>query len=172
MILKALKEKSNQKYINKLLTTRKVAVNNKKITALGVLLNVSEFDDFEAFRNYFKALELTSPKSRIVAFSKDKDINHNHWDALVTPKDFGWKGKINNTDLQTFLDTDFDALICYYKENQRELNQLALMSRANFKIGISVEDQSFYDLIIDVQPEEFEVFKTEFKKYLTILNKI
>ena len=54
MFLKVFKTKSNQKFINKLLTDRNVSVNNQKMESVGVILNMNEFSDFEAFRNYFK----------------------------------------------------------------------------------------------------------------------
>ena len=44
--------------------------------------------------------------------------------------------------------------------------------KANFKIGLSNTDQRLYDLIIDVKPDQFGVFKEELKKYLTVLNKL
>ena len=46
------------------------------------------------------------------------------------------------------------------------------MSKANFKVGISNTDERLYDLIIDVKPKQFQLFKTEFVKYLNILNKL
>ncbi len=67
MILKAFKEKSIQKYINKLLANRKSSVTNTKVKTVGVLLNASEFHEFEVFRLYFKDLGLTSPKHKIIA---------------------------------------------------------------------------------------------------------
>ena len=56
MILKAFKANSNQKYINKLLNARQVAVSNLRMNSVGVILNMNEFSDFDAFRNYFKEL--------------------------------------------------------------------------------------------------------------------
>ena len=91
---------------------------------------------------------------------------------LFTPKDFGWNGKIKNVDLQSFVEKDFDALICFYKQNTIELDLITATSNANFKIGISNKDNRLYDFIIDVNPKNFDVFKTELKKYLTVLNKI
>jgi hypothetical protein len=74
--------------------------------------------------------------------------------------------------LQTFIDTEFDALICFYKEDALELNSVTAQSNANFKIGLSNTDQRLYDLIIDVKPSNFQLFKEELKKYLTVLNKL
>ena len=54
MILKAFKEKSNQKYVNKILAKRQTAVNSNKVKTVAVLLNANEFHEFEVFRVYFK----------------------------------------------------------------------------------------------------------------------
>ena len=172
MILKAFKEKSNQKYINKLLSARKAAVDSRKILSLGVILNVNEFKDFEAFRTFLKELGIKSNKIKIIAFVEDEKDQGYHWETYFGPKDFGWNGKINNVELQTFIDTEFDALISFYKEDTIELNSITAQSSANFKIGLSNTDQRLYDLIIDVKPSDFSLFKSELKKYLTVLNKL
>ena len=172
MILKAFKEKSNQKYINKLLSARKAAVDSRKILSFGVILNVNEFKDFEAFRTFLKELGIKSNKIKIIAFVEDEKDQGYHWETYFGPKDFGWNGKINNVELQTFIDTEFDALISFYKEDTIELNSISAQSSANFKIGLSNTDQRLYDLIIDVKPSDFSLFKSELKKYLTVLNKL
>lgn len=172
MILKAFKEKSNQKYINKLLIARKAAVDSRKISSVGVILNVNEFKDFEAFRAYLKTLGIKTNKTKIIAFVEDEKDQGYHWETYFNPKDFGWKGKINNVELQSFIDTEFDALISFYKEDTVELNSITAQSNANFKIGLSNTDQRLYDLIIDVKPSDFLLFKDELKKYLTVLNKL
>lgn len=172
MILKAFKEKSNRKYVNKLLAERKPSVNNNKIKTVAVLLNANEFHEFEVFRVYFKALGLISPKNKIVAFTMDDKLEHNKWNTHFSPKDFGWKGKIKNTDLQTFINEPFDMMISFYKSELLHLNQIAAASKALFKVGISNEDERLYDLIIDVELKEINIFKEELKKYLNILKKI
>jgi hypothetical protein len=172
MFLKVFKDNSNQKYINKLLAARKAAVDSRKISSIGVILNTDEFKDFEAFRTYLKELGVKPNKTKIITFIKDKkDINF-HWETYFSPKDFGWKGKINSIELQTFIDTEFDALISFYKDDTLELNSIVAQSKANFKIGLSNTDQRLYDLIIDVKPSQLGVFKDELKKYLTVLNKL
>ncbi|NRD23406.1 hypothetical protein HNV10_09150 [Winogradskyella litoriviva] len=172
MILKAFKEKSNRKYVNKLLAERKSSVNNNKIRTVAVLLNANEFHEFEVFRVYFKALGLISPKNKIVAFTMDDKLEHNQWNTHFSPKDFGWKGKIKNTDLQSFINEPFDMMISFYKSEVLHLNQITAASKALFKVGISNEDERLYDLIIDVELKEINVFKEELKKYLNILKKI
>ena len=172
MILKIFKEKSNQKYINKLLNTRQVAVSNNKISSVGIVLNLSEFSDFESFRLFFKRLDVQQARTKIIAFVEDPKDSNELWDTYFNPKDFGWNGKINNIDLQIFVDTKFDVLISYHKESHLELNLITASSKANFKVGLTNEDERLYDLIIDVKPKEFSIFKDELKKYLTVLNKL
>lgn len=172
MILKAFKKKSNQKYINNILKQRNVPVKNKKIESVGVILNLNEFGDFESFRVFLKELNVLDPKINIIAFvEEDKNIEK-LWDTYFIPKDFGWSGKIKNVDLQSFIQKEFDALICYYKQDIIELDIITTASNANFKIGLSNKDNRLYDFILDVNPKDFDVFKTELKKYLTVLNKI
>jgi hypothetical protein len=172
MILKEFKEKSNLKYINKLLNSRNVAISNKKIDSIGVILNLSEFSDFEAFRAYLKTLEIKANRVKVIAFDTDHKNVNKLWDTFFNPKDFGWRGKINNIELQSFLDLEFDALISFYKQDVLELNLITALSKANFKIGLSNKDHRLHDLIIDVKPDEFDLFKQELKKYLIVLKKI
>jgi len=172
MFLKVFKDNSNQKYINKLLALRKAAVDSRKISSIGVILNFDEFKDLEAFRTYLKELGIKPNKTKIINFNKEEKEVDFHWETYFTPKDFGWKGKINNAELQTFIDIEFDALISFYKDDVLELNSIVAQSKANFKIGLSNTDQRLYDLIIDVKPSQFGIFKEELKKYLTVLNKL
>jgi hypothetical protein len=172
MILKAFKEKSNQKYVNKLLDDRVSSVNSNKVKTIAVLLNSNEFHEFEVFRVYFKELGLNSPKHNIVAFTLDDKLDHNKWNTHYSPKDFGWKGSINNVDLQNFIDEPYDVLICYYKNELLQLNHITAASKANLKVGISKNDERLYDLIIDVDLKDLNIFKQELKKYLNILNKL
>ncbi len=172
MILKAFKEKSIQKYVNKLLATRKAAVNSNKIKTIAVLLNTSEFHEFEVFKVYFKELGLNSPKHKIIAFTLDDKLEHNKWNTHYSPKDFGWKGKIKNIDLEAFINEPYDVLICYYKKEVLQLDLITAASNANLKVGISRNDERLYDLIIDVALKDINIFKEELKKYLNILNKL
>ena len=172
MILKGFKEKSNKKYLNKTLSNRSVNVDNSKITSLGVILNIDEFEDFELFRNLAGKLNVRANKFKLIAFSIDTKRAFNSWDVYFNPNDFGWHGTIKNIELQSFLDTKFDALISYYSVGVLELKMLTAISTAKFKIGIQKTDDRLNDLIINTKINEFEVFKNELFKYLTILNKI
>ncbi len=172
MILKGFKEKSNKKHLNKLLSQREVSVVDNKVESLGVILNIDEIDDFELFRTLAVDINVRPNRLKIIAFSTNKKDNLSTWDECFNPKDFGWNGAVKNIELQSFLNTSFDALISYYTKDELELKLLTATSKAKFKIGILQTDARLNDLIIKTSLKEFNVFRAELHKYLTILNKI
>lgn len=172
MFLKGFKEKSIKKHLNKLLSERHVNVNDSKIESLGVILNIDEVYDFELFRKLAEYIKVHPNKLQIVAFSENKKDNLNSWDLCFTSNDFGWNGCIKNKELQTFLDTKFDALISYYEKEVMEIKLMTAFSKAKFKIGILQTDERLNDLILKTNIKQFDLFKKELFKYLTIFNKI
>ena len=151
MFLKAFKEKSNRKYINKLLDIPKAAVNNNKVKTIAVLLNANEYDDFESFRLYFKELNLTSPKHKVVAFVNDDKYESSQWETYFSPKDFGWKGKLNNIDLQSFVDEDYDVLISFYKQESLELNLITALSKANLRYLVYAPESGSTECLTNIK---------------------
>jgi hypothetical protein len=172
MFFKRLKEKSNQKYINSLLSSQRPLVHAKKIDRVGVILNLSEFDNYDALRQLLKSIGVKDNRVSFIGFIEDEKEVPNSWDSFFYAKDFGWKGKVENVNFKEFTNQPFDALISYYKEDKYELKLATALSKANFKIGLTTYDERLNDFIIDVQPKELDVFKTELIKYLKVLNKI
>ncbi|MEO8772816.1 MAG: hypothetical protein ABI263_04405 [Gelidibacter sp.] len=172
MILKAFREKSNQKFINKLLRSKNVAVSNKKIESVGVIIDATEFSDVEVFKTFFNELGVQLPKIQIIVFVEDEKKTERLWGNYFSKNDFGWRGSVKHTELQRFLKTEFDALVGFYKGDTLELKMVTAASKANFKIGLSDVDDRLFDFILDVGTKDLDVFKSELKKYLTILKKI
>ena len=172
MVLKAFKARSNQKYVEKLLATRIPSVNDNKVSSVGVILHLDEFSNFEQFRSFFKSIDLRPNRVKIIAYSYEEPTIDKLWDSYFNAKDFGWKGNINNTELETFLNQPFDLLISYYKKPELELDLITAKSTANFKVGLSTEDPRLYDLIIDLDTKQFDLFTKELIKYLKVLNKL
>ncbi|MCO4820516.1 MAG: hypothetical protein KC469_00510 [Flavobacteriaceae bacterium] len=172
MFLKRFKEKSNQKYINNVLNNRDVEIHNDLIESVGVIVKFDEFNSYDDLRQVFKHLGITDNKVKFIAYINDEKLIPSTWDTFFYPKCFGWGGNINNNDVNEFINQKFDALISYYKEDNLELNMLTALSKANFKIGLSDKDPRLHDFIINIMPYQVDIFKTELKKYLRVLNKI
>ncbi|MDU8887311.1 hypothetical protein RXV94_14160 [Yeosuana sp. MJ-SS3] len=171
-ILKGFKQKSNEKYLNSILNSRELNVNNDKIKSLGIIFCIDELEDFELFRNLAEAIKVRPNKLKIIAYTESIKDAPNFWDTYYHSEDFGWNGKIKNVELQSFLDIKFDALVSYYEKDILELKLLTAMSKAKFKIGILKTDQRLNDFIIKTKLKEFYLFKRELIRYLNILKKI
>ena len=172
MILKSLREKSNQKHINNLLNSRQSAVSDSKIDTIGVILNLAEFDDFEVIRDFAKELNVHPNKIKVIAYTEDDKEVGDSRELLFSKKEIGWKAKIKSPELEDFINKKFDALLGFYSEDNVELNLVTALSKANFKIGISNHDERLFDFIIETSSKDFDIFKKELIKYLNILNKL
>jgi len=171
-ILKGFKEKSNKKYLDSIINSREAKVNNNKIKSLGVIFCIDELEDFELFRNLAEGIKVRPNKLKIIAYTESIKDAPNFWDTYYHSEDFGWNGKIKNVELQSFLDTEFDALVSYYEKDLLELKLLTAMSKARFKIGILKTDERLNDFIIKTKLKDFYLFKRELVRYLNILKKI
>nr|WP_248723415.1 hypothetical protein [Seonamhaeicola sp. ML3] len=158
--------------MNKLLSERHVNVTSSEVKSLGVVLNIDEYEDIESLKALGVFFNVHPNNIKIIAFSENKSEQLNTWDDCFGPKDFGWKGTINNEVLKSFLEHEFDVLISYYKQDQIELKLVTALSKGKLKVGILQTDERLNDLIIKTDIEKFEVFKNELFKYLKILNKI
>lgn len=172
MILKAFKQKSKKKYLNKLLTQRHLNLGNNKVKSLGVILNFDEINDFNAFNVLASQLKIHTNKLKVIAFTANVKSQGNSWDSCFNIKDFGWGGEIKNSELQTFLAHSFDVLISYYTSSNIELKLLTAASKSQFKIGILQADERLNDLIIKTNIKDISLFTSEVVKYLTVLKKI
>ncbi|WP_434036559.1 DUF6913 domain-containing protein [Formosa sp. 4Alg 33] len=172
MILKGFREKSNKKYFDKLLVNRKISNVSKPIESLGVIVNIDEFSNLEALKSIAKLLNINPSKFQLITFTTSIPNKESEDNLSFSSKDIGWSGKIKNGELDAFLNTNFDALISYYFTDNLDLKMLTAISKADFKIGVLQEEQRQNDLIIKVNPDAIEVFKTELLKYLSILKRI
>ncbi len=172
MFLKRFKEKSIQKYYRNVLNIRRPPIHSNKINSVGILLDYDEYNNYDKLRLIFKDIGIKDNRIKFLALISDEKSQPNHWDSFFYPECFGWKGKFEHVELEEFVNTPFDALICFYNGNKWELNLATALSKANFKIGVSNEEPRLYDLIINIETKHIDVFHTEMLKYLKQLNKI
>lgn len=172
MILKAFKEKSIKKKLNTILNYERSLSDEGVIKRVGIIFNGDEIDDFEMFKTLSTDLNIHSNNLKIIAFTENKKDNLFSWNLIFNPKDIGWHGKINNIELDTFLKSEFDLLVSFYKIDVLELKLLTALSNAKFKASIFQKDKRLNDLIVDTNIKNFSAFKKELVKYLKVFNKI
>ncbi|WP_338730874.1 DUF6913 domain-containing protein [Mangrovimonas cancribranchiae] len=172
MILKGFKEKSIKKQLNLILKSPNTSFKETPIENMGIIFNADETIDFEGLKSLSNVIGVKPNKLKVIAFTPQKKDMTYSWDTCFNPKDFSWNGKVINSELQTFIDTDFDILISFYKQDILELRYITAASKAKFKVGVYLQDERLNDLIIKTNLNQLESFKTELYKYLKVLNKI
>jgi len=167
-----IKRKFLKKKTDKNLLNRDLSQRNVKIKTLGFLVDETIVSDFDMMYGLFKEMKLQPKDVKVYSFLEVKKKLPTLVQNRINNKDFTWKGEILNQNAVEFLDTSFDTLMGYYNRKNDFLDMMMSRSKAKFKAGFMTADDRLFDLQIDVDPNDFEAFKSEFIKYLKILNKI
>lgn len=173
MIFTGFKRKSNQiflrKQLPKLLENTYESASDKVQNVLIFLDDISKKEVIESCLK--KTFELPNFKIDLIVFQKKRNKNNNV-EGFYTPQDFGWNGIIKSDQLNEILTNKYDLLINYSKVENIYTNLLLLQCKVAFRVGFAHFDKRFYDLLINCDPSEIELFTNEMRKYLAILNKI
>jgi len=167
-----LKKKSIRKQTEKNLDKRDMSQVNSRLKTLGFLFDDVSFQDSELFYEYSQLLGLQRKDVKLFSFVEFEKKAPTLRQDQINNKDFSWDGGITNQSAIEFLNTPFDVLVGYYKGRHEFLDFMVSESRAKFKVGGKGADHRLFDLLIEIDINSTEIFKTEFKKYLFILNKI
>ncbi|MBK5214103.1 MAG: hypothetical protein JJE55_10640 [Flavobacteriaceae bacterium] len=171
-MLKKVKRHSLKKHTEKKLTERDVSQRNSPLKYLGFLVDETFFDDFEMFYDFGKELGLQRKDVKFFTFVETRRKIPSLQQNQITNKEFTWRGEIHSPNAQEFLDFPFDVLIGFYKGNHEFLSAMVAQSIAKFKIGFKGTDERLFDLLLTVDLQKPDAFKSEVKKYLKILKKI
>jgi uncharacterized protein DUF6913 len=173
MIFTGFKRKSNQFFFNNRLPDwlkEPVVISSKKIK--NILVFIDDTSEKEKIhKNLMKLFGIDNSNIKLIVFQQ-KINKEQILEEIITPKDFGWYGKIKSDELKMTLTKKYDLLINYSKIDNLYSNLLLLHCKVGFKAGFAHLDSRLYDLTIDCKSDNLELFNNELKKYLTILNKI
>ncbi len=172
MIFKKLKQRSLRKELESHLKKRDTSGNDNKVRTIGFLVDETHNQDFEKFYDIFKDLNLQTKDVKLFSYVESKKKIPSLQQNQVQNKDFDWKGNFHNQNAQEFLDKGLDVLVGYYPKKHEVLDVLVAMSKAKFKVGFLGADERLFDLFLDVPFKDFNLFKSELKKYLKVFGKI
>ncbi|MBT8317124.1 MAG: hypothetical protein HKP59_05835 [Lutibacter sp.] len=173
MIFTGFKRKSNQIFLNKRqskLVNKTNVVSLKKIKK--ILVVCDDYSKKEIIREELLKMFTLVEKDIKWLFFQQKLPKELELDDIISPKDFGWYGKIKSENLTNILTKKYDLLINYSKIDCVYINLLLLHSKVGFKAGFSHLNTDYYNLLINCKTDEIDIFTEELKKYLSILNLI
>ena len=170
MFLDGWKRKSIKRNIQKLIDNSAGSSVSSKIHSVGILIDISAFNDAEQIMNIIKELGIDIDVE--VLSYKNKKENLPDQDEFFYDDVIGYNGKIKSETVTNFVLKPFDLLLSYYNAENLVLQFVTARSGARFKVGFPLQKYQLNDLTIHVDLENTTAFKTELKKYLKILNRI
>ena len=155
--------------------TRELLKNNslkadtsQKIDSILILVNENSIINLDQIIS--KRINIDVSKVATIFF-KDMNGSDSNLEERLTEKDFSLFGNLKNEAFEKLIQTKFDLLL-NYTEGNLYLNYVTAFSKAAFKVGLQYNQQQLFDLKIEVEKGEVDVFHGELVKYLKILNKI
>ena len=177
MFLKGLKDKfkykSGLKYLKEELKNPPEAPDRSKgISSMGIIVDLDEFNQVEVFDDFLEDFGLRPNAIKVVGYKAFYDKNSPYATPIFSDKDLGWNGQIENSYALEFLSREYDLLINYYTKDNLMLHLMTIKTRSRINVGFADVDQTFNDLILHTDMEDFNTFKTELKKYLRVFQEI
>ena len=74
MFLKLFRKRSNQKYINKILNSKRSKISEKKIRSIGIILSLDEYKDYDKLRKIFVDFGINENKIKFITYVTNKDF--------------------------------------------------------------------------------------------------
>lgn len=142
------------------------------IKTIGVLIDESYFSEKEALINEIILNGILESNIKIVVYRDKLKKNEVFSHVTFGTKHINWNLKINNSEVNDFINQKFDLLISYYDVEKAILLKVTHDSKAQFKVGFSSTDEKLNNLLINTNAENHTVFVYELFRYLKILNKI
>jgi len=142
------------------------------VKKVGLIIDESRFLDKEDLVKQIVDNGISESNIKILVY-RDKIKKHELYSQYTfDSRKLDWKGEIGDSDIKSFIESNFDLLISYYDAEKPILLLITHKSKALFKVGFSSIDQRLNHLMIKTKVENYKVFTQELFRYLKILNKI
>lgn len=148
------------------------SVDQAKIITIGLLVDISDKNLVEQIKNELNKLSIDLTKTKTLTFRQALKKEEIYTFDVISMKDYNFMGKLQNEKALQFINYPFDLLINFFEDHQQAMNELAIRSKAKFKVGFKNQYNNYNNLFIETRFDQVDLFISETFKYLKILNKI
>ena len=74
MFLKLFRKRSNQKYINKILNSKRSKISDRKIRSVGIILSLEEYKDYDKLKGIFTNFGVNENQIKFITYVSHKDF--------------------------------------------------------------------------------------------------
>lgn len=138
---------------------REVKVCNiRNARHVGIIYNATEFVSFEIIKDFAKDLAQQKINLSILGYVDSKKlIDHYLYRKgfdFFSRNDLNWFYKPSSEVIDKFIQQPFDILIDLSLERYYPINYIVALSKAGFKVGRYSSEDSFLDMMIDIEKEK------------------
>ncbi|AHM58317.1 hypothetical protein D770_00205 [Flammeovirgaceae bacterium 311] len=129
--------------------SKRGSVTYREAKKIGVLFTMNSLDDYEAIRDFENRLKKDGKEVKVLSYlPKNVENFHFHYD-IFTNTDFSATGQVKAANIHTFLEQNFDYLICLDKTPNLYLEYILAASAARCRIGNYAENKEpLFELMI------------------------
>ena len=120
-------------------------------TLIGIIFNASHYEEMMAAIEYSKNLGVFKKNIKLMGFVNDKKATSSFPFPFFTKSDLNWLKRPKCSQVDTFIDIEFDVLINLSTEVIPPLEFIAGASKAKFRIGLYTKTKlQHYDFLIQI----------------------
>lgn len=144
---------------------------DKKFPRFGVILDSDDDSLKEKFLKLKEEFNLRDTDLVILTCREEMKKGDEYQGLIFSRKDLNWKGTVKNGEVLNFAKGPMDVLVSFTEKDSKLAAFLVSVSNADLKVGrCDYENASgLFDIVIDTDFDEVEVFMMELKKYLRII---
>ncbi len=143
----------------------------KKVKEVAILNSPNSNLDVKKMELLEKALNLDATNFHIFTVKEKKD-NFNELRGLIADvTDLNLLGKVKNEQIKAFLEKKYDLLIDFTGLKTDLQKYFSLQINSSFRVGYKT-DEDLYDLMLEIENGQLDIFIKEMKYYLKILGLI
>ncbi len=140
------------------LIRNKKPVNLSNASTIGIIYHLQSEDDYNMVSVFTRQLQEQGKKVWVIGLYDSKRIPAYYIPKLsydlILPKDIDFIFRPKGKFVTEFIDTEFSMLIDLSSPDNFTLSYIATLSKANFKLGRTIDDRTLpYDIMIDTPAE-------------------
>lgn len=132
---------------------------------IGILFNADRTDKDQLQQLIKKNFGVNSSQISFLGYSKHNYGKTEKPTFIFTQKDFTLYGKPNSEPITVFLNQNYKLLFNFFGENELCLENVAKLTQAKLKVGLSESNDKINDLLLALDSKNLDFFK-ESSKYI------
>ena len=131
---------------------RKSLVNLNNAKSIGILFDAQNIDEQNLILKYAESLRKKGKKVQLLGYVGDQtELEAFPFDAY-SKKNIDWAGCPKSSQAKDFMDHSFDLLLHIACESNLHTSFISALSKAQLRVGPSVDNTDCYDLMIGASP--------------------